>query len=102
MPAQPSASGWGTAMSTDTAFALGMLALVGKDVPDRVRTYLLTFAIVDDVVGIVIIALVTAATSTRSRWASGWSCSRWSFWCARAAPGGAVYLVLGVAPGSRS
>ncbi|MGO8727597.1 MAG: Na+/H+ antiporter NhaA [Streptosporangiaceae bacterium] len=55
---RPSASGWGTAMSTDTAFALGMLALVGKGVPDRVRTYLLTFAIVDDVAGIVIIALV--------------------------------------------
>ena len=52
-----SASGWGTAMSTDTAFALGMLALVGPGVPDRVRTYLLTFAIVDDVAGIVIIAL---------------------------------------------
>ncbi len=54
---RPSASGWGTTMSTDTAFALGMLALVGKDVPDRVRTYLLTFAIVDDVAGIVVIAL---------------------------------------------
>jgi Na+/H+ antiporter NhaA len=54
---QASASGWGTTMSTDTAFALGMLALVGKNVPDRVRTYLLTFAIVDDVAGIVIIAL---------------------------------------------
>jgi Na+/H+ antiporter NhaA len=52
-----SASGWGTAMSTDTAFALGMLALVGSGVPDRVRTYLLTFAIVDDVAGIIIIAL---------------------------------------------
>jgi Na+/H+ antiporter NhaA len=54
---RPSASGWGAAMSTDTAFALGMLALVGPGVPDRVRTYLLTFAIVDDVAGIVIIAL---------------------------------------------
>jgi Na+/H+ antiporter NhaA len=53
----PTASGWGTAMSTDTAFALGMLVLVGAGVPDRVRTYLLTFAIVDDVAGIVIIAL---------------------------------------------
>ncbi|HTA00492.1 MAG TPA: Na+/H+ antiporter NhaA [Streptosporangiaceae bacterium] len=54
----PSASGWGTAMSTDTAFALGLLALVGRGVPDRVRTYLLTFAIVDDVAGIIVIALV--------------------------------------------
>ena len=52
-----SAGGWGAAMSTDTAFALGMLALVGAGVPDRVRTYLLTFSIVDDVAGIVVIAL---------------------------------------------
>ena len=52
-----SASGWGTAMSTDTAFALGALALVGPGVPDRVRTYLLTFALADDVAGIVVIAL---------------------------------------------
>jgi Na+/H+ antiporter NhaA len=50
--------GWGVAMSTDTAFALGMLALVGTQLPDRVRTYLLTFAIVDDVAGIAIIAFV--------------------------------------------
>jgi Na+/H+ antiporter NhaA len=54
---QSSVSGWGTTMSTDTAFALGALALVGKHVPDRVRTYLLTFAIVDDIAGIVVIAL---------------------------------------------
>ncbi|HEY3952895.1 MAG TPA: Na+/H+ antiporter NhaA [Streptosporangiaceae bacterium] len=53
---QPSARGWGAAMSTDTAFALGMLTLVGRGVPDRVRTYLLTFSIVDDIAGIVIIA----------------------------------------------
>jgi Na+/H+ antiporter NhaA len=53
-----SAHGWGVAMSTDTAFALGVLALAGRGVPDRVRTYLLTFALVDDVAGIVIIALV--------------------------------------------
>jgi Na+/H+ antiporter NhaA len=46
-----SASGWGAAMSTDTAFALGALALVGPGVPDRVRTYLLTFALADDVAG---------------------------------------------------
>ena len=55
---RPTAAGWGTAMSTDTAFALGMLSLVGSGVPDRVRTYLLTFAIVDDVAGIVLIAVV--------------------------------------------
>ncbi len=53
-----SAHGWGTAMSTDSAFALGMLALVGPRLPDRVRTYLLTFSVVDDTIGIVIIAVV--------------------------------------------
>jgi len=53
-----SAHGWGTAMSTDTAFALGMLALVGRGLPDRVRTYLLTLSVVDDLVGICVIALV--------------------------------------------
>jgi Na+/H+ antiporter NhaA len=55
---QPTASGWGTAMSTDTAFALGMLALVGPKNADRLRSYLLTFAVVDDFTTIVIIALV--------------------------------------------
>jgi Na+/H+ antiporter NhaA len=53
---RPSAHGWGTAMSTDTAFALGMLALVGRHLPDRVRTYLLTFSVVDDLAGITVIA----------------------------------------------
>ncbi len=55
---RPSEHGWGTAMSTDTAFALGMLALVGRRLPDRVRTYLLTFSVVDDLAGIVVIAVV--------------------------------------------
>src|SRR5690349_24270318 len=58
------AHGWGTAMSTDTAFALGMLALVGRSLPDRVRTYLLTFAIVDDLVALAIIAFVYSGSVT--------------------------------------
>jgi Na+/H+ antiporter NhaA len=55
---RPSAGGWGTAMSTDTAFALGMLALVGPKNSDRLRSYLLTFAVVDDLTAIVVIAVV--------------------------------------------
>jgi Na+/H+ antiporter NhaA len=54
---QASAHGWGTAMSTDTAFALGMLALVGRRAPDRMRTFLLTFAVVDDLAALAIIAI---------------------------------------------
>ena len=36
-----SAGGWGIAMSTDTAFALGLLALVGPRFPDRLRAFML-------------------------------------------------------------
>jgi Na+/H+ antiporter NhaA len=49
--------GWGTAMSTDTAFALGLLALVGSSLPDRLRAYLLTVAVVDDIIALLVIAI---------------------------------------------
>ncbi|MEO3845305.1 Na+/H+ antiporter NhaA [Streptomyces sp. B22F1] len=52
------ASGWGVAMSTDTAFALGMLALLGKRFPRRLYTFVLTIAVVDDFVVLAVIALV--------------------------------------------
>jgi Na+/H+ antiporter NhaA len=52
-----SVHGWGTAMSTDTAFALGLLALVGSGLPDRLRAYLLTIAVVDDIVALLVIAI---------------------------------------------
>jgi Na+/H+ antiporter NhaA len=53
-----SAHGWGAAMSTDTAFALGMLALVGRRLPDRLRAFMLTVAVVDDLVALIVIATV--------------------------------------------
>jgi Na+/H+ antiporter NhaA len=60
------AHGWGAAASTDTAFALGALALVaGNRLPDRVRTYLLTFSVVDDLAGLAIIAIFY---SSHVRW----------------------------------
>jgi len=49
------ASGWGTAMSTDTAFALGVLALVGRSCPDRLRVFMLTVVVVDDLVALLVI-----------------------------------------------
>ncbi|MGD0197209.1 MAG: Na+/H+ antiporter NhaA [Solirubrobacteraceae bacterium] len=55
---RPSAHGWGTAMSTDTAFALGMLALVGPRISGRLRAFMLTVVVVDDLFGIVVIATV--------------------------------------------
>jgi len=52
------AHGWGVAMSTDTALALGLLALVGRGVPDRVRVFLLTVFVVDDLIALLVIAVV--------------------------------------------
>src|SRR6188472_1618474 len=40
------ASGWGVAMSTDTALALGFLSVLGRAVPGRVRIFLLTVLVV--------------------------------------------------------
>ncbi|MER7132951.1 Na+/H+ antiporter NhaA [Streptosporangium saharense] len=54
----PSAYGWGVAMSTDTAFALGMLALAGSRLPDRLRVFMLTVTVVDDIVALVVIVTV--------------------------------------------
>jgi len=53
-----SVHGWGVAMSTDTAFALGMLALLGRHAPERLRGFILTLTVVDDIVGLVVIATV--------------------------------------------
>jgi Na+/H+ antiporter NhaA/glutaredoxin len=52
-----SRGGWGTAMSTDTAFALGMLAIVGRRFPESLRAFILTVAVVDDLVALVVIAV---------------------------------------------
>ena len=52
-----SAAGWGLVMSTDTALALGLLALVGPRL-DRLRAFMLTVVIVDDIVALAVIATV--------------------------------------------
>ena len=55
---RPSAHGWGVAMSTDTAFALGLLALLGRRFPERLRAFMLTLLVVDDVASLLVIATV--------------------------------------------
>lgn len=52
---EDSARGWGAAMSTDTAFALGALALVGPQFSARLRAFLLTVLVVDDIVALLVI-----------------------------------------------
>jgi Na+/H+ antiporter NhaA len=52
------AHGWGAAMSTDTAFALGLLALAAPRGATRLRVFLLTLAVVDDLGALLVIATV--------------------------------------------
>ena len=56
-PGGEAARGWAMVMATDTAFALGILALAGRHCPLRLRIFLLTLVVVDDVGAISIIAL---------------------------------------------
>jgi Na+/H+ antiporter NhaA len=86
-PSGPASAGWGIVMSTDTAFVLGILALFGPRCPDRLRLFLLTLAIVDDIGAISVMALfysgdlhlsalavaaVLVAALAALRWAGVW------------------------------
>ncbi|MFJ6949680.1 Na+/H+ antiporter NhaA [Streptomyces wuyuanensis] len=54
---EPSAAGWGVAMSTDTAFALGILALMGRRMPPGLRVFILSISVVDDFVALAVVAV---------------------------------------------
>ncbi|MFS4094851.1 Na+/H+ antiporter NhaA [Streptomyces sp. AF1A] len=51
-----SEQGWGAAMSTDTAFALGVLAVVGRGMPPGLRVFILLLTVVDDFLSLGVIA----------------------------------------------
>jgi Na+/H+ antiporter NhaA len=93
-----SAHGWGTAMSTDTAFALGMLALVGSRFPFRLRAFMLTFAVVDDLIALIVIA--TAYSAAVEAWPLVVACGLFGVVVLLArlhVQRGVIYAALGIA-----
>jgi Na+/H+ antiporter NhaA len=89
---------WGTAMSTDTAIALGMLALVGRRFPASLRAYMLTVSVVDDLVALIVIAVAFTNSLHVVALAAGLGAFALILVArSRGVHNGGVYLVLGLA-----
>ncbi len=57
IPTGPWTNGWGVPMATDTAFAIALIAMLGRRVPIELRIFLTAAAIVDDIAAIVVVAI---------------------------------------------
>lgn len=57
-PSGEEAAGWGAVIGTDTAFLLGVMALVGPSVSTQLRIFLLTLTVIDDIVAVSVIGVV--------------------------------------------
>jgi Na+/H+ antiporter NhaA/predicted DsbA family dithiol-disulfide isomerase len=57
-PSGEAAAGWGAVIGTDTAFLLGVMALVGPAASSQLRIFLLTLTVIDDIVAVTVIGVV--------------------------------------------
>ncbi len=62
--------GWGIPMATDVAFTLGVIALLGRRVPQPLRVFVLALAVADDIGSVIVLALV-ASTKIHFGWLAG-------------------------------
>jgi Na+/H+ antiporter NhaA len=93
-----SAHGWGVAMSTDTAFALGVLALVGPRISNRLRAFMVTVAVVDDLLALCVIAIAYTHALDRTALAMAFALFALVLVARRVGVrNGWVYAVLGIA-----
>ena len=98
-PSGEAAAGWGAVIGTDTAFLLGVMALVGPAVSTQLRIFLLTLTVIDDIVAVSVIGVVYSDDLSLGALAVAAACllvlvglDRAGVW--RAAPYVVVVLVL--------
>ena len=90
--------GWAVPMATDIAFALAVLAIVGRHLPTGLRAFLLTLAIVDDLGGILVIAIFFAQ-GVKPLWLAGVTvlCLLWWLMQRKGIGNGWLYIPIFVA-----
>ncbi|MDR2252875.1 MAG: Na+/H+ antiporter NhaA [Bifidobacteriaceae bacterium] len=90
--------GWAIPVATDIAFAVAVLSAFGRSLPSALRAFLLTLAVADDLLGIVVIA-VFYSSGIDVAWLAGAICATAAYWALarlRRPPAVVLFLVVAV------